>query len=119
MSTSYQAKQSTVLSRQLEAQEVQAICNLTAAASGGIAATSSDLPAVVTIGGVLAVRTITFDIGEAIDRCFSVSVNDRATGAIVPLAAAPDVSVANQITVTVDGTAQTSVIVKVTYKVTE
>lgn len=116
---SFQAKDSQVRSRQLEAQSVCAICNLTAAASGGIAATSSDLPSVVSIGGILAVRTITLDIGEAIDRCFSVSVINRATGAIVPLAAAPDVSVANKITVTVDGTAQTSVCVTASYKVAE
>lgn len=119
MSTSYQAKTAAVLSRQLACQEVVAVCNLTAAASDGIAATSSDLPAVVSVGGILAVRTITFDIGEAISKCFSVSVINRATGAIVALAGVPDVSVANKITVTVDGTAITSACVTVKYKVTE
>ncbi len=116
---SFQAKVAPVLSRQLDCQELTVICNLTAAASGGIAAASSDLPAVVAIGGVLAARTITLDIGEAISKCFSVSVNNRATGAIVPLAAAPDVSVPNKITVTVDGTGQTSACVTVKYKVAE
>jgi hypothetical protein len=116
---SFQAKDSQVRSRQLEAQEICAICNLTASASGGIAATSSDLPSVVSIGGILAVRTITLAISEPISKCFSVSVTNRATGAIVPLAGEPDVSVANQITVTVDGTAQTSVCVSAKYKVAE
>lgn len=116
---SFQPKQSQVASRALECQELTCIANLTAAASGGIAAASSDLTSVVTIGGVLAARTITFDIGEAIAKCFSVSVTNRATGAIVALAAAPDVSVANKITVTVDGTAIASACVHVKYKVAE
>lgn len=119
MSISYQAKEPQVFSRQLEVQELNAICNLTAAASGGIPAASSDAPSVFSVGGSLSVRTITIDVAEEIEKCFSVTVINRASGAIVATTALPDTSVANKITVTVDGTGISSAAVCVKYKVQE
>lgn len=112
MSISYQAKSSPVLSRQLEAQQVVAECNL--------ATSLSDSPSIIEISGVLAARKITLSVGEPISKCFSAQVIDRTTGEPVTLAAAPDTSVAQKISVTVDATAGLpSVCVIFCYKVEE
>lgn len=110
MSISFQAKESRVLSRQLECQEVNAECNLVAA--------TSDAPSIVSIdNSVIASTVITLDIGEEIAKAFSVQVINRATGASVALAAAPSLAVAKKISVTVDGTGLSSVCVCAKYKV--
>lgn len=111
MSISYQAKSSPVLSRQLEAQEIVAECNLVTSLS--------DAPSIVSISGVLTARVITLDVGEEISKCFFAEVRNRATGAIVATAAAPDISTSKKISVTVDGTGLSSVCVKFCYKVAE
>jgi hypothetical protein len=118
MSISFQAKSSPVLSRQLEAQEIVAECNLTAS-DAGLKAASSDSPSIVSISGALATRTITLDVGEEISKCFFAEVRNRATGAVVALSAAPDISTSKKISVTVDGTGLSSVCVKFCYKVAE
>lgn len=111
MSISYQAKSSPVLSRQLEAQEIVAECNLVTSLS--------DAPSIISISGALASRTITLDVNEEISKCFFAEVRNRATGAVVALSAAPDLSTAKKISVTVDGTGLSSVCVKFCYKVAE
>lgn len=122
MSISFQAKSSPVLSRQLEAQEIVAECNLSASAqtSGSLLpAASSDAPSIVEISGILTARKITLSVGEPISKCFSVQVIDRTTGEALTLADAPDTSVAQKISVTVDGSTATSVCVVFCYKVQE
>lgn len=112
MSTSYQAKGSQQLSRQLAAQEIVSVCDLVAG--------TSDAPAIVAVdNSTIAATVITLDVAEAIASCFVAQVVNRATGANVTLAAAPDVSVAQKISVTVNGTALASVCVKFVYKVQE
>lgn len=119
MSISFQAKSSPVLSRQLEAQEIVAECNLTASDSPSLKAASSDAPSIVSISGALTARVITLDVGEEISKCFFAEVRNRATGAVVATAAAPDISTSKKISVTVDGTGLSSVCVKFCYKVAE
>ena len=113
MSISYQAKSSPVLGRQLEAQEVQSVCELSPAVK-------SDAPSIVSIdaGDPAAVEFI-ISIDESIEKCFSAQVIDRATGASLTLAAEPDLSEAKKIKVTADCTGVDSVCVKVCYKVAE
>lgn len=108
----YQAKQSQVLARQLEAQEVCSVCNLVAG--------TSDAPSIISIdNSTIADTVITLTVGEAIASCFQVTAFNRATGAVVALEAAPSLAVANAISIQVDGTAQTSVCVSFKYKVQE
>lgn len=111
MSISYQAKSSPVLSRQLEAQQIVAECNLVTSLS--------DSPSIIEISGALAARKITLSVGESISKCFSAQVINRATGQLIALAAAPDTSVAQKISVTVDGTGVSSACVVFCYKVEE
>lgn len=108
---SFQSKDSLILGRQLEAQEVNVVADLTAA--------TSDLPGKVTIdNSTLTATVITIDLGEAVAKCFSAEVRNRATGAIVALAAAPVVS-GSTIAVTVNGTGISSACVTFKHKIQE
>ncbi len=108
---SFQSKDSLILGRQLEAQEVVVTADLTTAIS--------DLPGKVTIdNSTLASTVITVSFGENIAKCFLAEVRNRATGAIVAIAAAPAVS-GQTIAVTCNGTGLTSVAVVLKYKVQE
>lgn len=112
MSISFQAKSSPVLGKQLSVQEVVVQCNAVAA--------TSDAPSIVSIdNSSIAATVITVDIGEPIAKCLLAEVRERATGAIVAIAAAPSIAVANKISVTCDGTAQTDLTVVLKYKVAE
>ena len=112
MSTSFQAKDSLVLGRQLECQEVSAVCNLVAA--------TSDAPAIIAIdNSTIADTVITLSVNEPVEKCFFAEVRNRATGAIVALEAVPSLAVAQKISVQVDGTGLTSVCVTFKYKVAE
>jgi hypothetical protein len=112
MSSAYQAKSSPVLARQLECQEVNAVCNLVAA--------TSDAPSIISIdNSTIADTVITLTVGETISKCFVAEVRNRATGAIVALEAAPSLAVASAISVQVDGTGLTDVCVTFKYKVSE
>ena len=112
MSNSFQAKDSQVLSRQLEAQEVCAICDLTAA--------TSDAPGIIAIdNSTIASTVITLSVGEVVEKAFLVEVRNRATGAVVAIAAAPSLAVAQKISVTCNGTGLSSVCVSFKYKVAE
>lgn len=108
--SNYDSKDSDVLARQLEDQRVITVCNLVTPAS--------DLPTVLTINNTtLTATVITLDVKEPVKKCFEVSVKNRATGAIVALAAAPSLAVANKISVTVNGTGLTDAVVEFSYAV--
>ena len=110
MST-FRAKDSLVQSRQLEAQEIVAQCDLVAG--------SSDAPSIISIdNSTIADTVITADLGEPIAKCFLAEVRNRATGAIVALEGAPSVS-GSEISVQVDGTGQSNVCLVLKYKVQE
>lgn len=108
--SNYDSKDSEVLNRQLDAQKVAVVCNLVTAAN--------DLPVNVTIvNTTLSATVVTLDVKEPVKKCFKVTVTNRATGAVIATAAAPSLAVANKISVTVDGTAQTDVCVEFVYAV--
>jgi hypothetical protein len=114
MSISYQAKSSPVLGRQLEAQEIVSVCDLTASPA------KSDAPSFISVDATdVAAVEITISIDESIEKCFAAQVIDRATGASLTLAAEPDLSEAKKIKVTADCTGVDSICVKACYKVAE
>jgi hypothetical protein len=102
----FQSKVPSISARELEAQSVIFTCDLVAA--------HSNLAAVAFINGTIGATVITIDVGEPIQKCLCVNVTNRATGAVITHSA-PDVSVANKISVTVDGTAQSDVCVEISY----
>lgn len=108
---SFQAKDALVQSRQLEAQQISVTANVVAG--------TVDSQIVSINNSTLAASVITLDVKEPILKCLEAVVRNRATGAIVPLAAAPSIAVANKISVTVDGTARTDVCVTIKYIVQE
>jgi len=109
---SFQAKDSLVYSRQLECQEVDAVCDLTTALS--------DAPGIIAIdNSTLTATVITLTVSEVVEKCFFAEVRNRATGAVVAIAAAPSLAVAQKISVTCNGTGLTSVCVTFKYKVAE
>jgi hypothetical protein len=126
MST-YQAKDSQVQSRQLEAQTIEFNCNLVAG--------SSDLPTVVTVdNSTLATTLITLAVLEPLTKCYFAEVRNRITGAVVPLLAAPLLTNATVVTppgptpsstypeavqLSVNGTALTDCFVRITFKIEE
>jgi hypothetical protein len=111
MST-FQAKDSLIFGRQLEAQEVHVNADLTTGVS--------DLPSAVVIdNSTLTATVITLDLAEPVSKAFRVTVTNRATGANVALAAVPSLAVANKISVTVNGTGITSCDIHAVYKVQE
>lgn len=106
----YDSKDSNLDSRQLEAQSVISQCNLTTALS--------DLPGNIAIdNSTLTATVITLSVNEPLKKCFGVKVFNRASGAVVALAAAPSVAVAQKISVTVNGTGLTDVHVEFIYAV--
>lgn len=107
---SYESKNSDILARQLEAQEIVVEANLVAG--------SSDLPSNISIdNSTLAATVVTLTVSELVSKCFKATIRDRATGANEALAAAPDLSVANKVSITVDGTGLTDVVVNFVYAV--
>jgi hypothetical protein len=112
MSVSFQAKNSLVLGRQLECQEVVANCDLVNALS--------DAPGMVAIdNSTLTATVVTLTVGEVVSKCILAEVRNRTTGAVVAIAAAPSLAVAQKISVTCNGTGLTDVCVVWKYKVAE
>lgn len=108
----FQAKSSLVLGRQLEVQEVLATCNLVAA--------TSDAPGIIAIdNSTLTATVVTLTVGEVVSSASLCEVRNRATGAVVAIAAAPSLAVAQKISVTCNGTGLTDVVVVFRYKVSE
>lgn len=106
---SYMSNDSQVQERELEAQEVFVVADLTAA--------TSDMPSNVTIdNSTLTATVITLDANQAVSKAFMVEVRNRATGAIVAIAAAPVVS-DQTIAVTCNGTGITSACIHFVYKI--
>lgn len=120
MSISYQAKSSPVLGRQLEAQEVQSVCDLSASPA------KSDAPSIISIDATdPAAVEISVKIDESLDpdqggKIFAAQVINRATGSNLALAGEPTLSVDKKsIQFTADCTGADSVCVRVCYKVAE
>lgn len=108
----FQAKDSLVLSRQLEVQEVHVKADLTTALSDAAGFVSID-------NSTLASTVITLTVGETISSAYLCEVRNRATGAIVAIAAAPSLAVAQKISVTCDGTGISDCVIIFRYKVAE
>jgi hypothetical protein len=129
MSISYQAKSSPVLGRQLEVQEIQSVCDLSATPA------KSDAPSIVSVDATIeAAVVISILIGESLreapvagqpevasgGKVFTAQVINRATGSNLALTGVPTISADKQsILVTADCTGADSVCVKVCYKVAE
>jgi len=116
MSISYQAKSSPVLGRQLEAQEVQSVCDLSASPA------KSDAPSIVSIDATdPAAVAISVKIDEAIEKVFAAQVINRATGSNLALAGEPTLSLDKKsIEFTADcSSAGDTICVRVCYKVAE
>lgn len=108
--SNYDSKDSEISGRQLEDQRLISVCNLVTAVT--------DLPVNIAINNsTIAATVITLDVKEPLKKCFEVCVKNRATGAIVALSAAPSLAVAQKISVTVNGTALTDVVVEFSYAV--
>lgn len=94
---SFQAKDSLVLGRQLEVQQVCVTVDIVAG--------TSDAPGIVAIdNSTIGASVITLTVGENVSSASLCEVRNRATGAILVTAAAPSLAVAQKISVTVDGT---------------
>jgi hypothetical protein len=106
--SSYQSKSAVVLARQLEAQKVCAIIDISTAS-----AVVSDCAA-VTASGAIITKAVVLDCGEPVAKCLSVRAIDRASGAVVAANSAPVVS-GNTITVSLIGTAHSDCAVEFTY----
>lgn len=109
---SYQSKDSAILARQLEAQEIVITADLETGTG------TSNLPSNVTIDNtVLAATVVTLDVGEVVSKCFYAVVRTRSTGANTVIAAAPSLAVANKISITLDATGLTDVVITIVYAV--
>jgi hypothetical protein len=107
--SSYNPKQAANAARVLETQRVCAILDISTASAVG-----SDIES-VTASGAIITKAIVLDVGEPVLKCLSVRITNRATGAVVVLNSAPDISVANKISVSAIGTAHPSVCVEFIY----
>jgi hypothetical protein len=108
---SFQSKDNLIFGRQLEAQSIVAQANLVAA--------TSDLPSCISINNsTIADTLIVINIKEPVAKVFKAQVTNRATGANIALEALPAIS-GNQVTLQVDGTAQSNVCVELIYKIQE
>lgn len=112
-----QSKDPQVLDRQLEQKTLLLKANLTASdVVGGLKAASSEAAAIVSINNsTLTATVIQIDVKEAISTCEKVQVVNRATGAIISLAAAPSIS-GSVISVTVNGTGASDVCIVADYR---
>lgn len=109
MSSSYQPKNSVNAARALETQTICAVIDISTAD-----AVVSDVASVTATGAILT-KAITLDVGQRVKKCLGVRITNRATGAVVVLNSAPDLSVANKITVSANGTAHASALVEFIY----
>ncbi len=99
---SYQAKDSSLQARALEAQNAVVEANL-------VAGTSDLASNIVIDNSTIATTIVTLSVNEPLKKCYHVKVINRITGAVLPLLAAPSLAVAQKISVTVNGTGLTDV----------
>lgn len=109
MSTSYQPKDSVNAARALETQTICAVLDISTASD-----VASDVASVTATGAIIT-KSIVLDVGQTVKKCLGVRVTNRATGAVVVLNSAPDISVANKISVSAVGTGVTSALVEFIY----
>jgi hypothetical protein len=108
--SNYQAKDWELSERQLSAQTVVYTGNL----STGVG--NTDLNASVLVDNTsITATTIALTVSEPVSKCFRVTVRNRVTGANVPLAAAPSISVNNIISVILDASGLTNVVIEFVY----
>lgn len=106
----FQAKDSQVLSRQLEAQSLIAACDLVNE--------TSDAPALISIdSSTIAATEVVIDVKESVEKCFKAQVIDRQTGEASALTSV-DID-GSEITLVLDATGLDDVAVEVCYKVSE
>lgn len=101
------SKDEQVLSRQLRQKNLQLNANLVAQ--------TSEAPAIISMSGALATRTIVIDVKEAVTSVSQVQVKNVATGLPVAIAGAPIIA-GNTISVTIDATGLTNVCIEANYK---
>ena len=112
MSISFQAKNALVLGQQLK---VQTVCSTVDLANG-----LSDAPGIIAIdNSTLTATVITLSVGEPVERASLCEVRNRATGAILAIAAVPSLATAQKISVTVNGTGASDHVVIFRYVVAE
>ena len=101
------SKDSQVLDRQLEQK--------TLLLKADLVAQTSEAAALVSMSGLIAARTISIDVKEAVTSCQKVQIVNRATGSNAGLAGAPSV-VGSVISVTLDATGLSDVCICVDYR---
>lgn len=105
----YPSSNSLNAARQLEAQSIVFDMNAVAA--------TSDHANVSIDNSTLTATVVTLDVKQPLKKCFRALVHNRATGAVVAIAAAPSLAVANKISVTINGTGLTDLAVEFIYAV--
>lgn len=110
----YQAKDSELHARQLLAQRAVFTGNL----STGVG--NTNFPSNVVVNNtVISATVVTLNVNEPVRNCFRATVRNRVTGANVPIAALPDISVANKISITLNATGLTDVVIEFVYSVND
>lgn len=106
----YESKNTELLARQLAAQDIVFTADLSDGAG------NSSLPTNVIIdNSTIGATIITLVTNEPVAKCFKANVRARVTGANTALAGVPDLSVVNQISITLDATGLTDVVVNIVY----
>lgn len=110
----YESKNTELYARQLAAQDIIFTADLSDGSGSSSLATN-----VVINNGTIAATVITLLTNQPVQKCFKANVRSRATGANTVIAGVPDLSVANQISITLDATGLTDVVVNIVYSVLE
>lgn len=76
---------------------------------------TSEAPAIISMSGLLAARSIVIDVKEAVSSCEKVQVIDRASGQPAAIDAAPVVS-GNTISISIDATGLSDVCIIADYR---
>lgn len=111
---SYQPKDSDLHGRMLAAQTIIYTGDLSTGEG------NTNLPShVVVDNAIINATTVTLVVGEPVRKCFRVTVRNRVTGANVLIVSQPDISVANQISIILDATGLTDVVIEFVYETAE
>jgi hypothetical protein len=101
------SKDPQVFDRQLEQKSLLLKADLVAQ--------TSEAASIVSMSGLIAARTISIDVKEAVKSVEKVQVVNRATGSNAGISAAPSIS-GNVISVTLDATGLSDVCIVVDYR---